>query len=99
MGDEPTVQDSSQQNQEINPWPIWGTPSSSLELGALKGHTCGTDLVQRGTLVHCNTGNHGWKIPPHKMLVKVNGQFDIVDQPISDASGKIIAKNLQSVVK
>lgn len=94
--------ESTQQNDSqapVNPWPVWGKPESNFDLSQIKPHQCMTDLVQRGNYLHCNTGNHGMRIPVGKMLTKdEQGNFDLIDQPLSDSKGKVVAKNITDVV-
>ena len=99
MDGEQIEQDPSQQAASVNPWPVFGTPSSSFDMKAVKPHACMQDIVQRGNYIHCNVGNHGMRIPLGKMLVKdAKGNWDLADQPLRDEHGKILAPNFAEVV-
>lgn len=105
MDNKPPEQDTSQQDPpvsaptEANPWPKWATPSSTFDMRNLKPHKCMVDVVQRGNYIHCSTGNHGMRIPQGKMLTKdEQGNWDLIDQPLRDEHGKIVAKNFTTVL-
>lgn len=99
MGDQPSEQDTSQQDSSVNPWPVWGTPASSLDIKALKPHNCMVDIIQRGNYIHCNIGQHGMRIPQGKQLVKdAQGNWDLIDIPLRDSQGKILAPSFVGVV-
>ena len=100
MGDQPIEQDTGQQTPPLaSPWGNYSVPDSTFDISALKPHKCMSDIIQRGNYIHCNVGNHGMRLPVGKMLVKLpNGDFDIVDQPLRDADGKIVAPNFADVI-
>ena len=103
MDDESFEQDTSQQNQEVNPWPAFGKNESNFDISLVKPHSCMQNIVPRTMygqhFAHCIDGNHGIHIPHGKMLIKdANGDFDIVPIPLRDENGKIVAESFLDVV-
>lgn len=61
----------------------WASNESNFDIAAAKPHACMSDIVQRGNYLHCNTGNHGMRIPAGKILIQTpEGAFDLVDMVV-----------------
>lgn len=95
MDGEPTPENSSAPQVDLK----YALPESEFDMQAVVPHACMVDMVQLGNYVHCNIGQHGMRIPAGKMLTRLpNGKFDLVDQPMMDSTGQIVAPNFTSVV-
>lgn len=73
---------------------LFARNESNFDITKVKPHQCMTDIVQRGNYIHCNTGNHGMRIPADKILVqKADGSFDLEDMVVhtTNKKGKIVA--------
>jgi hypothetical protein len=69
---------------------LYASPSSAgIDPSMVKPHACMVNVVQRGSYIHCHTGNHGMRIPPGKILVKgADGVFTLEDMVIRDRTGE-----------
>ena len=94
MDGESTIENPSESTEALN----WAKPDSTFDITKLTPHDCMTDIIQRGNYIHCNTGNHGMRIPHGQMLIKVGDKWDLIDQPLSDEKGEVIADNFTTVV-
>lgn len=73
------------------PQHFFASPSSTVDMNAVKPHACMENVRQRGNYIHCMNGNHGMRIPPGKVLTKDgHGNFQLEDVVIRDETGEIV---------
>lgn len=74
------------------PGHMFSAPDSSFDVSKVKPHACMTDIVQRGNYIHCNTGNHGMRVPPGKILTQQDGRFALTDIVIQESPEPVVKK-------
>jgi hypothetical protein len=99
MDDKPSIKDDSETLATDPSKHKWAKNESNFDMSLLKPHACMQNIKQIGNYIHCYTGNHGMRLQPGTMLTKdADGNFTVVDIPLRDETGKVIAPSMNSVI-